>query len=89
MNKRTSIPVYLFLLLAFSQAPAGEIYTWVDAGGITHFSETPPEDTDTGAAQVEAGGLAQPQLCQRGAAGCQDTAKPACTFGDFTQAGLP
>ena len=53
MNKRTSIPVYLFLLLAFSQAPAGEIYTWVDAGGITHFSETPPEDTDTGAAQVE------------------------------------
>lgn len=53
MNKRTSIQAQLILLLAVSTAAAGEIYTWVDAGGVTHFSETAPLDPASGAAQVE------------------------------------
>jgi hypothetical protein len=36
-------------------AHAGEqiVFTWVDANGVTHYSETPPEDTAVEAFQVE------------------------------------
>jgi hypothetical protein len=53
MNTHTSIPAGLILLLAFSLAGAGEIFTWVDASGITHFSETAPDEAATGVAEVE------------------------------------
>jgi hypothetical protein len=34
-------------------AYAGAIYTWVDAGGVTHFSESPPPDPVTQPAMIE------------------------------------
>jgi len=54
MNRRTRTPSYLILLLAFSQlAAGGEVFTWIDAGGVTHFSEVPPGDVASGVARVE------------------------------------
>lgn len=54
MNMRTSITAQLILLLAFSTAGAGEVFTWIDAHGITHFSETPPPEEAAGrATQLE------------------------------------
>lgn len=44
MHKLTRIPLFLLLLLPLSPATGGEIFTWVDASGITHFSEQPPEN---------------------------------------------
>ncbi|NLA67749.1 MAG: DUF4124 domain-containing protein [Gammaproteobacteria bacterium] len=28
---------------AFAQQTAGEVYQWTDANGVTHYSQTPPE----------------------------------------------
>ena len=53
MKKLTGIMLYLALFLAFSQTPAGEIYTWVDADGIVHYSATPPDDATSEVAQIE------------------------------------
>ena len=53
MKKFTGITLYVALFLAFSQTPAGEIYTWVDASGIVHFSATPPDDAASEVAQIE------------------------------------
>jgi len=37
----------LWLLLAGHAAPAGTIYTWTDANGVKHYSNSPPlEDVD-------------------------------------------
>jgi len=52
MKTYTRIPALLLLLLAVSTAGAGEIYTWIDAEGITHFSETAPEDPAAAAAPL-------------------------------------
>ena len=35
------------------QAVAGTVYTWVDAQGVTHFSETPPPDPGVQPAMIE------------------------------------
>ncbi len=41
--QRTIITATLLLVLS-ATAMAGQIYTWVDKQGITHFSEQPPSD---------------------------------------------
>jgi len=35
------------------QAVAGTVYTWVDAQGVTHFSETPPLDPSVRPAMID------------------------------------
>lgn len=45
MRVLRNIILQLLLLLFISPALAGPVYRWIDAGGITHFSETPPVDT--------------------------------------------
>jgi hypothetical protein len=35
------------------QADAGAVYTWVDANGVTHFSETPPPDPSVRPAMID------------------------------------
>lgn len=52
MNRRIRTPSCLILLLAFSQLAAGEVFTWIDAGGVTHFSEAPPANVASGVARV-------------------------------------
>jgi len=44
MHRHIIISVSLVLLASVDRASAGEIYTWTDAAGITHYSETPPPD---------------------------------------------
>jgi hypothetical protein len=43
------------LLLALMSTPvfAGPIYTWVDRDGVTHFSESPPENASVKARQIQ------------------------------------
>jgi hypothetical protein len=43
------------LLLALISTPAfaGPIFTWVDRDGVTHFSESPPENASVKARQIE------------------------------------
>jgi hypothetical protein len=42
------------------QADAGAIYTWVDAHGVTHFSETPPPDPAVQPAMIDLRPLSPP-----------------------------
>lgn len=39
----------LSVMMACSAVPAATVYTWVDAQGVRHFSQTPPADTDQAA----------------------------------------
>jgi hypothetical protein len=41
------------LLLLPAVATAGTVYTWTDADGVTHFSETPPADASLDTRQIE------------------------------------
>ena len=49
MKQTTGICLSILLSLPASLASAAQVYTWVDAVGVTHFSETPPPNpaTDT------------------------------------------
>jgi hypothetical protein len=42
------------------QAVAGTVYTWVDAQGVTHFSETPPPDPSVQPAMIDLMSLPPP-----------------------------
>lgn len=42
MHADIRIPLYALLVVALLPAHAEPIYSWVDADGITHFSELPP-----------------------------------------------
>ncbi len=44
---------YLLLTALLTPVLAGPIYTWVDRDGVTHFSESPPENASTKARQIE------------------------------------
>ena len=41
------------LLLLPAVATAGAVYTWTDDDGVTHFSETPPEDVTIETRRIE------------------------------------
>jgi hypothetical protein len=46
MKKRSHIPVCSLLFLALgTPAGADQVYTWIDAAGVTHFSDESPEDS--------------------------------------------
>ena len=53
MHRHIIISVSLVLLASVDRASAGEIYTWKDAAGITHYSETPPPDPSLQARPIE------------------------------------
>jgi hypothetical protein len=55
MKYSTALAGSLLLLLALPLTPAfaGAIFTWVDKEGVTHFSESPPEDGSVKARQIE------------------------------------
>ncbi|MBI9082919.1 MAG: DUF4124 domain-containing protein [Desulfobacterales bacterium] len=43
-----------FLLLGIVVSPAGaDVYSWVDAAGVRHFSNTPPPDTTPGVTAIQ------------------------------------
>ena len=52
MNIRTVSPFIILLLLPIAQTSAGQVYTWVDESGTTHFSEAPPNDEAISAEQI-------------------------------------
>lgn len=41
------VSTFLLLGLSASSSQANIIYTWVDANGVTHYSQQPPEDAQT------------------------------------------
>lgn len=53
MHRHIINSVALVLLSLAARAIAGVIYTWTDAAGITHFSETPPPDPTLQARPIE------------------------------------
>jgi hypothetical protein len=48
MKQTTGICLSILLSVPASLASAAQVYTWVDAVGVTHFSETPPPNPATG-----------------------------------------
>ena len=52
MNIRSVSPLIIFLLLPIAQSSAGQVYTWTDGNGTTHFSEAPPNDEAISAEQI-------------------------------------
>jgi hypothetical protein len=44
MQLQQYIPVFLALSVVISSSSAGPVYRWVDDGGVTCFSDTPPID---------------------------------------------
>jgi hypothetical protein len=53
MHRHIIISISLVLLASAEQPSAEEIYTWTDAAGITHYSETPPPDPSLQARPIE------------------------------------
>jgi hypothetical protein len=52
MNIRSVTPLIIFLLLPIAQSSAGQVYTWVDENGTTHFSEAPPDNEAISTEQI-------------------------------------
>ena len=49
-----AIPLLLVLVALWcSTAPAAEVYTWTDANGVVHYSDSPPESGAAATLQVE------------------------------------
>ena len=47
-------PVIILLVWVAAAAPAGaDVYSWIDADGVRHFSNTPPPDTTAGVTSME------------------------------------
>jgi hypothetical protein len=53
MKRNTHILMYALISLSVSANSAEEVYTWIDAGGTTHFSESPPLESETDAQLIE------------------------------------
>jgi hypothetical protein len=47
------ITMYIVLLLAAPAVTSAQVYTWIDEDGVTHFSESPSEDSSITIEQVE------------------------------------
>ncbi len=54
--KTTLVPLFFLNLLA-QPAIAGDIYTWVDKDGVTHYSQQPPEQSLQEPKQLKADAL--------------------------------
>ncbi|MGD2136666.1 MAG: DUF4124 domain-containing protein [Gammaproteobacteria bacterium] len=52
-DRYCAVAVSLVMLSVITRAAAGQVYRWTDAAGITHYSETPPQDKTLDARQVE------------------------------------
>jgi len=52
-RKATALAASLLLAAPLIPAFAGAIFTWVDKDGVTHFSESPPENSSVKARQIE------------------------------------
>ena len=57
MEKTMRLISALFLTLIATTAVGGEVYTWKDASGKVHYSDTPPADSD--AKKMRAGSSAE------------------------------
>ena len=53
MQIRQQIAIFLLLLAALSTSSAAPVFTWVDARGVTYFSDTPPTDESVSARLIE------------------------------------
>lgn len=53
MDYRTALIIYVIVLIPFSSAVSEPVFTWVDQEGVTHFSESPPEDDSVQPTQLE------------------------------------
>jgi len=53
MQNTTVLSGSLLLATLLTPAYAGSVFTWVDADGVTHFSESPPESGSIKARQIE------------------------------------
>ncbi len=49
----TLLAASLLLVVPLMPAFAGAVFTWVDKDGVTHFSESPPENGSVKARQIE------------------------------------
>jgi len=53
MHYRPIHILYLIVIIPFSSAISEPVFTWVDQEGVTHFSESPPEDASIQPTQLE------------------------------------
>lgn len=53
LNTVPALACSLLLSLGTAAVLAGPVFTWVDPDGVTHFSESPPENTAIKARQIE------------------------------------
>lgn len=53
MDYRPTLILYALVLIPFSSAVSEPVFTWVDQEGVTHFSESPPEDDSVQPTQLE------------------------------------
>jgi hypothetical protein len=53
MKRNAGILLYTLISLSVSANSAEEVYTWVDAEGTTHFSESQPLESETDAQLIE------------------------------------
>ena len=53
MKKFSSLAISCLAALSMTYAAAAPIFTWVDQDGVTHFSETPPEDDAVESFRIE------------------------------------
>jgi hypothetical protein len=52
-RQATTLAASLLLAAPLMPAYAGTVFTWVDKEGVTHFSESPPENSSIKARQIE------------------------------------
>ena len=78
------IATALCVVLVYSQTSAGQVYRWVDEDGQVHYSQTPPPDQDSEAAETV-------QVEERGrvnAACCREVRDFAVEIAGYMQQGL-
>jgi hypothetical protein len=53
MKKFSTLALSCLAVLSMMDATAEPVFTWVDQDGVTHFSETPPEDASVESFRIE------------------------------------
>jgi len=86
---RRTLVTALALLIAAAPLAASEVYSWKDARGVTHYSQTPPPaGTRFEVRNVSAGGTASTPAPSAPAAAPAATAATANAGGDTSQCEL-